>query len=267
MCGRFVQYADPEWYASHYAATLALPIATGAPADSPDAVPGDAPRHAVGNWRPSYNVTPSRPVLALRVGSDGGRELTALRWGLIPGWSKGPDHRYSMINARAETVASKPAYRAAFKHRRCLIPAEGFYEWRTEGRAKQPYFIHRRDGAPMLFAGLWEQWQPPDGAPVLSCTIIVTAASRVIAPIHDRMPVVISAGAIAAWLDPAYSDSDGLQTLLRPPADPDQAPPPPPPADWDWMLHPVSPRVNSPRNDDPGLLEPLAASADTQSAG
>jgi putative SOS response-associated peptidase YedK len=152
MCGRFVQHADPDIYASRYAAAL-----------DPD---------ALGDWQPSFNVAPTRPVLALRARKSGKRELAALRWGLIPSWSKGPDSRYSMINARAETVASKPAYRSAFKRRRCAIPAEGFYEWQaraatagvdsakgnTRGGQKQPYYIHRGDPG-LLLAALWELWR------------------------------------------------------------------------------------------------------------
>jgi len=233
MCGRFVQHADPEIYASRYAAEL------------------DA--GGLGDWRPSFNVAPTCPVLAIRVGKDGGRELTALRWGLIPSWSKGPDNRYSMINARAETVASKPAYRSAFKHRRCLIPAEGFYEWqaaggegaRSKAKAKQPYFIHRQDGEPILLAGLWEDWRPEDGDPVQSCAIIVTDANTAVAAIHDRMPAVLPPTAMDAWLDPDNADTDGLQALLHP--SPSE----------DWALHPVSRRVNSSRNDAPDLIEPL----------
>jgi putative SOS response-associated peptidase YedK len=247
MCGRFVQHADPEIYASRYAAEL------------------DA--DALGDWRPSFNVAPTRPVLAIRAGAAGGRELTALRWGLIPSWSKGPDHRFSMINARAETVASKPAYRSAFRRRRCVIPAEGFYEWRAPNTApddltrvesrdgvggkagvktKQPYFIHRKDGAPILMAGLWEHWQPEGGEPVQSCTIVVTDANDAVAPIHDRMPAVLALDALDAWLDPENADTDALLALLAPaPA-------------AGWVLDAVSRRVNSPRNDAPDLIEPLA---------
>jgi putative SOS response-associated peptidase YedK len=240
MCGRFVQHADPEIYASRYAAELDT--------------------DGLGDWRPSFNVAPTRPVLAIRAGKEGGRELTALRWGLIPSWSKGPDSRFSMINARAETVASKPAYRSAFKRRRCLIPAEGFYEWQapdktadttgSKSKSKQPFFIHRKDGAPILLAGLWEYWRPEDGEPVQSCTIVVTDANAAVAAIHDRMPVVLPAAArdvIRAWLDPDNPDTDALQALLQPsPA-------------AEWALDPVSRRVNSPRNDAPDLIEPVAA--------
>jgi putative SOS response-associated peptidase YedK len=235
MCGRFVQHADPEVYAGRYAAELD-------PA-------------GLGDWRPSFNMTPTRPVLAMRARHDDAgkarRELTALRWGLIPSWSKGPDNRYSMINARAETVASKPAYRSAFRRRRCVIPAEGFYEWQapasSPGKAgvKQPYFIQRRDAAVILLAGLWEVWRPADGEPVQSCTIIVTDANSAIAPIHDRMPVVIEPTAVDAWLDPGNPDTEALAAMLQPaPA-------------GDWVLHPVSRRVNTPRNDDADLLRPM----------
>ncbi|WP_295885634.1 SOS response-associated peptidase [uncultured Thiohalocapsa sp.] len=246
MCGRFVQHADPEIYASRYAAEL--------PADG------------LGDWRPSFNVAPTRPVLAIRAAKDGGRELAALRWGLIPSWSQGPDNRYSMINARAESVATKPAYRSAFKRRRCLIPADGFYEWQApvagedagkgggkgvgkdRSKPKQPYFIHRRDGAPILLAGLWEVWRPQEGDPVHSCTIVVTDANAAIAPVHERMPVVLdpdTPGAMDTWLDPDNADTDALQALLRPaPA-------------GAWVLDPVSRRVNSPRNDDADLLTPI----------
>jgi putative SOS response-associated peptidase YedK len=194
-------------------------------------------------------------VLAIRAAKDGGRELTALRWGLIPSWSKGPDSRYSMINARAETVASKPAYRGAFKRRRCVIPAEGFYEWQApalgKGQVKQPYFIRRRDDAPVLLAALWELWRPAEGEPVQSCTIIVTDANSVIAPIHDRMPVVLEPDVLDAWLDPGNGDTGSLRAMLRP------AP------TADWAPHRVSRRVNTPGNDDADLLTPVPEQAMT----
>jgi putative SOS response-associated peptidase YedK len=164
-----------------------------------------------------------------------------------------------MINARAETVASKPAYRSAFKRRRCLIPAEGFYEWRAtasskgRGKAKQPYFIHRKDDAPILLAGLWESWRPDEGDPVQSCTIVVTDANSAIEPVHDRMPVVLDPAAMDSWLDPNNPDLDALQALLQPaPAE-------------DWALHPISRRVNSPANDAADLLWPID-DADTPAA-
>jgi putative SOS response-associated peptidase YedK len=235
MCGRFVQHADPEMYAGRYDAEL-----------DPD---------GLGGARASWNVAPTRPVLAIRFtpGKDGtpGRVLSALRWGLVPSWSKGPDNRYSMINARAETLASKPAYRSAFKRRRCLIPAEGFYEWRASSPSakgpKQPYFIRRDGDASLLLAGLWESWRTPAGDMLQSCTIIVTRANAVIAAVHDRMPVVIEPAMADAWLDPDNADLDGLSGLLQP------AP------DDRWRLDPVSTRVNNVRHDGPELLDPSDA--------
>ena len=219
MCGRFVQYSHPEIYASRYDL--------------------DTQREA----SPRYNLAPTQPVLAVRQRAAGRRELVALRWGLVPSWSKGADSRYSMINARAETVATKPAYRSAFRHRRCLIPTEGFYEWRATPTGKQPYLIRRVDGEPFALAGLWERWSGGN-EPLESCTIIVTEANQAIRPIHERMPVVLAPDYHDAWLDPGNQDANALNSLLRP------APP------EDWLLIPVSRRVNSPRNDDSGLLDP-----------
>jgi putative SOS response-associated peptidase YedK len=229
MCGRFAQYSDPASYAEEFALGRVC-----------DAVP-------------RYNLAPTQDVLAVRQAADGVRELVALRWGLVPAWSQGPDSRFSMINARAETVAQKPAYRSAFRHRRCLIPSEGFYEWRATPTGKQPYLIRRGDtrGRPMFaMAGLWETWQGPAG-PLDSCTIIVTDANPQIAVVHDRMPAIIEPPDYTAWLDPNAYDDQALAALLRPASGP-------------WHLCPVSRRVNSPRNDDPGLIlpePPLASQA------
>ena len=221
MCGRFAQYSEPDTYADLF-----------------DLERVCAPR-------PRYNAAPTQEILAARPGADGTRELTPLRWGLIPSWSKGPDNRYSMINARAETVATKPAYRAAFRARRCIIPAEGFYEWQTTTDGKQPHLIRRRDGQPFAMAGLWERWQGPDTDAIESCTIIVTDANAAIAPIHDRMPVILTGNGLDAWLDPTIGNAAALTSLLRPaPAQ-------------DWTHYPVSKRVNSPRNDDPSLVDRL----------
>lgn len=221
MCGRFVQSSDPEVYASQFDL--------------------DSRCEAI----PRYNLAPTQPVLVIRRSEGGKRELVPLRWGLVPAWSKGPDHRYSMINARAESVSERPAYRNAFKHRRCLIPAEGFYEWRAEAGAKVPYLIRRQDGRPFAMAGLWERWRGEGGADLESCTIIVTGANALVRAIHDRMPVILERGHYEAWLDPGNPDLDGLMRLLRP-ADPGP-----------WTFHPVSRRVNSPRNDTPDLMDPV----------
>jgi putative SOS response-associated peptidase YedK len=223
MCGRFVQYSDPELYASRF----------------------DAVTHV--DATPRYNLAPTQTVLAARKAEADARELVPLRWGLVPAWSTGPDSRYSMINARAETVDSKPAYRNVFKHRRCLIPTEGFYEWKKEGRAKTPFLIRRKDGEPFGMAGLWERWHGKEGETIESCTIIVTDANTLVRELHDRMPVILAPEDYASWLDPENKDAEGLRALLRPP---DLAP---------WMRVQVSRKVNSLRNDSPELIEPVAA--------
>ncbi len=223
MCGRFVQYSDPEIYASHFQLDVICQAS------------------------PRYNVAPTQPVLAIRETDAGKRELVPLRWGLVPSWSKGPDNRYSMINARAETVKSKPAYRNVFKHRRCLIPAEGFYEWKAGQGGKTPFLIRRANGEPFAMAGLWERWHGAEGDTIESCTILVTDANALVHGIHDRMPVILGREDHAAWLDPANEDADGLLAMLKPA---DAAP---------WTVHPVSRQVNSPRNDRPDLLEPVEA--------
>ncbi len=219
MCGRFVQYSDPEVYAAHF---------------DLDTLCEATPRH---------NVAPSQAVLTIRQTDQGKRELVPLRWGLVPSWSKGPDNRYSMINARAETVATKPAYRNAFKHRRCLIPSEGFYEWKAEPSGKTPFLIRREDRAPFAMAGLWERWHDKGDDALESCTIIVTEANTLVRSIHDRMPVILPPADYAAWLDSENRDTDALLAMLKP-VDPAQ-----------WTVHRVSQRVNSPRNDGPELVE------------
>ena len=152
-----------------------------------------------------------------------------------------------MINARAETVDTKPAYRTAFKHRRCLIPTEGFYEWKAEQRGKTPYLIRRSDGAPVGMGGLWETWRDPDGEPVESCTVIVTDANTLVRALYDRMPVILAPEDYAAWLDPGNRDTEGLLRMLRPAEA------------CAWELRQVSRKVKSPRNDSPDLLEPVTA--------
>jgi len=225
MCGRFVQHADPEIYASRYGID-----------DIAD----------LGDTRPRVNVAPTQQVLAIVADSAGRRRLGPLRWGLVPHWSNGPDERYSMINARAESVHQKPAYRSAFRQRRCLIPADGFFEWRALPGGKQPYLIRRKDGEPFTLAGLWETWHDRDGGErIASCTIIVTDANDQVRPLHDRMPVIIAESDHQAWLDPNNDDIDALRRLLVP-AESDS-----------WTLHPVSKAVNNPRNDSPELLEPV----------
>lgn len=189
----------------------------------------------------SYNVAPSQKVPAVRA-ADRHREMVLLSWGLIPSWAKETRVGYRMINARAETVADKPAYRAAFRRRRCLIPADGFYEWQQTGTGKQPWYIHMKQGGVFAFAGLWEHWEGKDEV-VESCSIIVTEANASVRPVHDRMPVIIDPPDYELWLDPKIQQADVLNSLLRPyPAD-------------EMIAYPVSKRVNSPANNDARCIE------------
>ena len=193
---------------------------------------------------PRYNLCPGESIAA--VVSDGEeRRLGLLRWGLVPYWTKDAKIARAHINARAETVGRMPAFRDAFRRRRCLIPADGFYEWKREGRTKTPFLIRVRGGEPFAFAGLWERWRPPEGPPLLTCAILTCPANELVAPVHDRMPVILPPEAEAAWLDPAARDPDVLQDLLRPlPAETMEA----------WQ---VSPLVSSPRNDSPECIVPV----------
>jgi len=195
---------------------------------------------------PRYNIAPTQGVAAVRSAPAGERELVVLHWGLIPSWAKDSSVGSRMINARAETLAEKPAFRAALRSRRCLIVADGFYEWQKLGARKQPYFIGLRDGGPFGFAGLWERWSGEGGEAVESCTIVTTSANETIAPIHDRMPVILERGDHAAWLDPAVGDPGRLLPLLRP-LDPAAV-----------RAFPVSLLVNNPANDVAACREPLA---------
>jgi putative SOS response-associated peptidase YedK len=197
----------------------------------------------VPNLPPRWNVAPTQAAPVVRE-TDGVRRLDQLRWGLVPSWSKDMSGAARMINARAETVAEKPAFRAAFRQRRCLVPADGFYEWQPRGREKQPFRVTLRDAAPFAFAGLWERWtRPEDGEVVETYCIITTEAAASIAHIHHRMPVMLDPGDFAAWLDGPF---DRLAALLRPMAD------------ARLESHEVSPRVGNVRNDDAGLIEPVA---------
>jgi putative SOS response-associated peptidase YedK len=190
---------------------------------------------------PRYNIAPTQPVAAVRAG-EAGRELVRLRWGLVPPWSR--DTRQAPINARSETAASKPTFRAALKRRRCLVPASAFYEWSAAGgRSKQPYCFRPRDERPFAFAGLWERWEGPDG-PVESCAILTTEANDLVRPVHDRMPVIVPQLHWAAWLDRDAQDAAALVPLLRPyPADA-------------MRTYPVGQLVSNPRNDVPECLAP-----------
>ncbi len=194
---------------------------------------------------PRYNIAPTQPVAIVRAAEDGGREMVLARWGLIPSWAKDPSVGARMINARSETIADKPAFRAAFRRRRCLVPADGFYEWQAVNGKKQPYYIELRDHGPFAIAGLWEHWQAPTGEEIESCTLLTTDANDLVRPLHDRMPVILAPEDYALWLDPAVSDPVLPAQLLRPF----------PPAAM--ALHPVSTRVNTVRNDDPSCIAPI----------
>jgi putative SOS response-associated peptidase YedK len=165
--------------------------------------------------KPRYNVASSTAIAAVRVEGHGRRHLALLRWGLIPEWANDPKIGYKMINARSETVAEKPVFRRAFRARRCLVPASGYYEWKKEGKERLPFHITLRDGRPLAFAGIWERWENPEG-PVESCAILTTEPCPVIRPLHHRMPAILQPADFSLWLDPTVSDVDLLQPLLIP---------------------------------------------------
>jgi putative SOS response-associated peptidase YedK len=195
-----------------------------------------------------FNVAPTDEVYAVAEGKDGTRRLGTFKWGLVPFWAKEPKVGSRMINARVETLQSK--FKRTLERRRCLIPADGFYEWqeRPKGQKKQPFFIHRKDGEPLVFAGLWEVWHDPgddNAEPLRTCSIITTDANQVVARTHDRMPVMLPPDTWAAWLDVEQHDLDVVQGLLVP-----EVP-------KEIEVYPVSTDVNNVRNDGSHLVEPL----------
>jgi putative SOS response-associated peptidase YedK len=221
MCGRF---------------TLAVPTEQLAAQFQLPAAPELAAR---------YNIAPTQEIAVVRA-DDGGRRLSLMRWGLVPSWAKELAIGAKMINARSETAAEKPAFRSAMKQRRCLIPADGFYEWQARPGGKQPFYIHMADGRPFAFAGLWEQWRTPEGPWLETCTILTTAANELMSPLHDRMPVIVAPEHYGLWLDPGLHDAGPLQELLAPyPAEA-------------MAVSPVSKAVNKVGNDDPSLIAPVA---------
>ena len=197
---------------------------------------------------PRFNIAPSQSISAIRISTDSNlRELCTLQWGLIPFWAKDTKIGYRTINARSETVADKPAFRAAFKHRRCLIPADGFYEWkRHKGRKQnQPYFFQLKEARVFAFAGLWEHWKSADGEVVESCTILTTESNELVGQLHDRMPVILDRKHYELWLDTTVNGVDALGHLLNP--FPTEA----------MEYYPVSMLVNKPTNDCPQCIEPV----------
>jgi len=202
---------------------------------------------------PRFNIAPTQTVAAVRQQTAASkRELALLHWGLIPSWAKDAKIASSLINARSETIAEKPAFRTAFARRRCLILADGFYEWKKEGKQKLPYYFQLAGERPFAFAGLWERWRGPTttvapqddaGPPLESCTIVTTTANELCAPLQDRMPVILEPADYDLWLDPTMTDSQRLLPLLCPfPAN-------------EMQIRPVNLRVNNVRNDDAGVLE------------
>lgn len=222
MCGRYVLHTPVGALAEAFGAVGPLP-----------------------NFPARYNIAPTQQALILKRDADTSRRLYAARWGLVPGWSQDLSLGARLINARAETLAEKPSFRQAFRARRCLVPADGFYEWVAEGKRRTPLWIRRPDGQPLGLAGLWEVATGPDGARIETFTIITTEARGGLAAIHDRSPVILEENAWATWLAP---DATGpvLAALMQP-------------ADQGLLISPADPRANSPRNDGPDLIIPPLA--------
>jgi putative SOS response-associated peptidase YedK len=221
MCGRYTLAASPIALAEAFAGYV---------------VPDD--------YAPRYNIAPTQPVLAISIRDP--QHMEYFRWGLIPSWSEDFKVGNRLINAQAETASSKPSFRAAFRKRRCLVLADGFYEWRAEPgqKTKTPIYIRMKSEEPFAFAGLWEQWEGPDPKPVLSSVIITTPPNALIKPIHDRMPAILAREDHEAWLDSDHVNKEQAQTLLKPyPAD-------------QMKAHPVSTIVNSPTNEVPDCIKP-----------
>ncbi|ADZ71742.1 SOS response-associated peptidase [Polymorphum gilvum] len=219
MCGRYSLTATPEEGRERFGYS-----------DSPD-------------FPPRYNIAPTQPVAIVRR-EHGARRFALARWGLVPSWVKDPASFTLLINARAETAADKPSFRAAMRHHRCLFPASGFYEWRRGPQGSQPWWIRPRDGGVMAFAGLWDTWSDPDGGDIDTAAILTVEANRTMGAIHHRMPAILMPDAFDAWLDTAAVQVGQARALLRPAPD-------------DYLeAVPVSARVNSVANDDPGLQQP-----------
>lgn len=222
MCGRFTLRVSPKVIAEQFAVFEVPPFTA------------------------RFNIAPTQAVPVIRLAPEQAeprRELAWLRWGLVPSWAQDASIGSRLINARAETAASKPAFRAAMRRRRCLVAADGFYEWRAGGPKKQPYFIHFRDDRPFAFAGLWEAWEGPQHAALETCTLLTTEANALLRPIHDRMPVILPPVAYESWLDPEVEAPQALLPLLAPhPNDPLEA-------------YAVSGFVNSPAHDSPQCID------------
>jgi putative SOS response-associated peptidase YedK len=224
MCGRFAQRSDPKRLAKEFKVA------------------------EVPQVEARYNVAPTQEILAVRESADG-REMTYFKWGLVPSWAKDTSMGARLINARSETVQEKPSFRDAFKKRRCVIPADGFYEWQRTGGKKQPFFFRMRDERPFGFAGLWERWEGEGGEVLDSCTILTTEANEVLLPVHDRMPVILHPDDYPLWLEADERERKLLGELLRPyPAE-------------EMIGYAVSPSINNPRNQGASLIESVAVNS------
>lgn len=220
MCGRFTLHHAAEDLAGRFAVEQSLL-----------------------DLKPRYNIAPSQPVAAVLQRES--RVLAALQWGLVPFWARDPAIGNRLINARAESLATRPAFRSAFARSRCLIPASGYFEWQRSGRARVPMLVRRADGEPFAMAGLCERWTTPEDGILRTCAIVTTAPNPVAAAVHDRMPAILTPDAEEIWLDRDLADLDALARLLRPYPY------------GDLVVHPVSTRVNRPDVDDPSLIEPV----------
>ena len=194
-----------------------------------------------------YNIAPSQEIAVIRRGEgESARELAFLHWGFVPAWARDPGSMSRPINARGETVEAKPMFRDAFRKRRCLVPADAFYEWKKAAGGKQPWRIGRADGAPFAFAGLWDRWTGRDGTVIESCAIITTDANETMRPIHDRMPVILDIGRFGPWLEASPVEASDMIEPWR----------------GELNVFPVSRRLNDPHQDDPGLIEPTVPATD-----
>jgi putative SOS response-associated peptidase YedK len=206
-------------------------------------------------WSPRYNIAPSQPVLTVRQDARKPvRKLSTMRWGLVPSWATDPSIGYKTINARAETVTTTASFREPFKSQRCLIPADGFYEWVRNGKTKQPYCFEVNDGELFAFAGLWDGWRDPQGDVVESCTVLTTTPNSLLADIHDRMPVILHPDHYDLWLDPAFRNATAVSEMLKP---------------FDATVmrrYPVSTRVNQVQNDDADCAIPIATDSSPSQA-
>jgi putative SOS response-associated peptidase YedK len=224
MCGRFAQRSDPKRLAKEFKVA------------------------EVPQVEARYNIAPTQEILAVRELADG-REMTFFKWGLVPAWAKDVSMGARLINARSETVEEKPSFREAFRKRRCIVPADGFYEWQRTGGKKQPFFFQMRDERPFGFAGLWERWEGEGGEVLNSCTILTTEANEVLRPVHDRMPVILHPEDYELWLDADARKRDLVKELLRP-------------YTAEEMLgYPVSASINSPQNQGAKLIERAAVNS------